>query len=479
MIKKIDQVVLRAFIGPFVLTTCVVTFILLMHFMLGYLDDFVGKDLSVDVYAKLLFYFSANILPVGLPLAVLLASLMTYGNLGEHFELTAIKASGISLVRTLLPLFLFAVMLAVGDFFFQDYVVPRANLKAFSMLYDIRQKKPTLSFKEGSFYNGLPGYSVKVTKKTGDGKSLKGVIIYNHTSGRGNTDVIVADSGRMQTIDNDRYLEMRLFNGTSYNEVYEDNGSNVQNKFLRSEFKVSRFVFDLSSFKLNKTKEELFGNHRVMRNTMELADDVDSLHKQSLTVKNSVKDNIGNLYTYHNRDGAFVGRVKMVDLSHVKKVVLSKDRKIQALALATNNARSVKSYIFSFVERINYIEKDAREFEIELYLKFSQAIACIIMFLIGAPLGSIIKKGGLGLPILISVVFFVVYYVLSMAGKMWAKEGVVEVVYGMWMANVVLLPIGLFLLRQAKNDSRILETDYFAVLFDRLKQKYKKKPAVK
>lgn len=479
MIKKIDQVVLRAFFGPFVLTTCVVTFILLMHFMLGYLDDFVGKDLSIDVYGKLLFYFSANILPVGLPLAVLLASLMTYGNLGEHFELTAIKASGISLVRTLLPLFIFAVLLAIGDFFFQDYVVPRANLKAFSMLYDIRQKKPTLSFKEGSFYNGLPGYSVKVTKKSSDGNSFNGVVIYNHTSGRGNTDVIIADSGRMQTVDNDRYLEMRLFNGNSYNEVYEDNGSNVENKFLRSEFKKSRFMFDLSSFKLNKTKEELFGNHRVMRNVVELSEDVDSLARQATEVKRSVKGNIGNLYSYHNRESMFAGRVKPVDLSRVKKVKLSKDKKIQAFALATNNARSVKGYLFSFVERINYIEKDAREFEIELYLKFSQAIACIIMFLIGAPLGSIIKKGGLGLPILISVIFFVIYYVLSMAGKMWAKEGVIDVVYGMWMANVVLLPIGLFLLRQAKNDSRILETDYFAVLFDKLKQKYKKKVILK
>ncbi len=472
MIKKIDKLVLDAFFGPFILTTCVVTFILLMHFMLGYLDDFVGKDLGILVFAKLMFYFAANILPVGMPLAVLLASLMTYGNLGEHFELTAIKASGISLIRTLRSLFVFAILLTIGDFLFQDYVVPRANLKAFSLLYDIRQKKPTLDFKEGSFYNGLPGYSVKVTKKTGDGKSLKGVIIYDHTAGRGNTQIVIADSGRMQLVQDDRYLELYLYTGNSYSEVQDNNGAPAEN-YLRQEFKELKFLFSLESFSMSRTKEELFSSHRVMRDVFELSNDIDSLNRESARVRSSVKANIVNLYNYHQKDNILLGSSKPVDLSRLKPVEANKEKTAQILAQATNNARSVKSYLYSFVERVNYIEKDSREFAIEMDLKFTQAIACVIMFLIGAPLGAIIKKGGLGLPILISVIFFVIYYVLCMAGKMWAKEGVMEVHTAMWMANVVLLPIGLFLLRQAKNDSRILETDYFAVLIDKLKQKFK------
>src|SRR6478735_8337192 len=211
--KRLDKLILGAFFGPFFLTFTVTLFIFLTQYLLRYLDDFLGKDLGFAVFFELIFYFSMNMVPNSLPLAILISTLMTFGNLGQHHELTAIKASGISLVRALTPIFLVVVGISIGLFYFNNVIVPKANLRAYSLLYDIRQKKPALNIKEGSFYNGLPGFSVKVTKKFPDGRSLKGVMIYNHTEGRGNTDVIVADSGYMYTFFDDKYLALELFHG--------------------------------------------------------------------------------------------------------------------------------------------------------------------------------------------------------------------------------------------------------------------------
>ena len=209
--KKIDKLVIKSFVGPFLLTFVVVVFILLTQYMLKYFDDFVGKGLGAEVFAELLFYFSINMTPVALPLAVLLSSLMTFGNLGEHFELTAIKGAGISLTRALRPLFFFVTLISIVAFLSNNFVVPKANLKAYSLLYDIKQKKPALDIQEGVFYGGIPNFKIKINKKFPDGETIKDVIIYDHSTGLGNRDVILADSGKMYTIKNDRYLMLELF----------------------------------------------------------------------------------------------------------------------------------------------------------------------------------------------------------------------------------------------------------------------------
>src|SRR5690606_1003316 len=255
--KKLDKLILSSFIGPFFLTLAVAEFILLTQYMLKYLDDLVGKDLGMAVIAELLMYFSMNMLPVALPLAVLLSSLMTFGNLGEHMELTAIKTSGISLVRTLLPIFVFAVFISLFAFYFNNNIVPKANLKAYSLLWDIRQKKPSLDLREGSFYNGIPGYSIKVGKKYGDGQTLGDVIIYDHTQGRGNTAVILADSGIMETVLNEPYLSIKLFRGKTLAEEAVDNLRYNATPFERQSFDENRLMFNLSSFNLARTREEL------------------------------------------------------------------------------------------------------------------------------------------------------------------------------------------------------------------------------
>ncbi|MEQ9231139.1 MAG: LptF/LptG family permease, partial [Cyclobacteriaceae bacterium] len=217
--RKLDLLIIRSFIGPFLLTTALSTFILLIQHMLKYFDDFVGKDLGFFVFAKLLFYFSLNMLQVALPLGVLVSSLMTFGNLGENFELAAIKSSGISLLRALRPIFFFVVLISIGAFFFNDNVLPAANLKAYSLLYDIKNKKPTLDIQEGVFYKGIPNYTIKAREKFPDDITLKDVIIYDHTNTMGNTRVILADSSRMYLFMNDRYLKLELYDGNYYSEA--------------------------------------------------------------------------------------------------------------------------------------------------------------------------------------------------------------------------------------------------------------------
>ena len=251
---------LRTFIGPFVLTTGIATFILLIQYLLKYFDDLVGKNLGAFVFAELLSYFALNMLQNALPLGVLVASLMSFGNLGEHFELTAIKSAGISLIRILKPVFVFVVFVAIGMFFFNNYIIPAANLKAYSLLYDIKQTKPALDIKEGAFYNGIPDYSIKVKEKLPDGKTLKDIIIYDHSEGRGNRTIILADSSLMYTILDDKYLKLELFDGNYFSE--EAKRESTIDQFYRTNFQKMDLVFSLSSFDLKRRKEELFQNNR-------------------------------------------------------------------------------------------------------------------------------------------------------------------------------------------------------------------------
>ncbi|MEO0333147.1 MAG: LptF/LptG family permease, partial [Bacteroidota bacterium] len=303
--KKIDKLVIKSFVGPFLLTFVVVVFILLTQYMLKYFDDFVGKGLGAEVFAELLFYFSINMTPVALPLAVLLSSLMTFGNLGEHFELTAIKGAGISLTRALRPLFFFVTLISIVAFLSNNFVVPKANLKAYSLLYDIKQKKPALDIQEGVFYGGIPNFKIKINKKFPDGETIKDVIIYDHSTGLGNRDVILADSGKMYTIQNDRYLMLELFKGNRYSETTKLLASSNQGKgseqFVRNNFDTTKMIFDLASFDLQRTKEEYFASHRRMQTMEQLSSSVDSMQYEKLAIKYDAFAGSTNFYNYHLR----------------------------------------------------------------------------------------------------------------------------------------------------------------------------------
>ncbi|MBK0402862.1 LptF/LptG family permease [Adhaeribacter sp. BT258] len=466
--KKLDKLILSSFFGPFFLTLAIAEFILLTQYMLKYLDDLVGKDLGFAVIVELLMYFSMNMLPVALPLAVLLSSLMTFGNLGEHMELTAIKTSGISLVRTLLPIFVFTIFISGFAFFFNNNIVPKANLKAYSLLWDIRQKKPSLDLREGSFYNGIPGYSIKVGKKYGDGQTLGDVIIYDHTQGRGNTAVILADSGIMTTKFDDKYLSIELFKGKTFVEEANENLRDDGTPFVRQSFKENRIMFNLSSFNLDRTREELFAENKMMKNIGQLKYVTDSLQRQNVRESKLVSTNITPYYTYFRSTQPVVGDKPLPADAKIEKEIPEVNQAI--LQTATNKARNLRSFTQSFVERLQNTKRETNNFEIEIYRKYTQSAACLIMFLIGAPLGAIIKKGGLGVPVLISILFFITFYVLSILGEKWGREGLLPVGQGMWMANLILLPIGLFFLYQARNDSALLEVDMYRRIINKLKR---------
>ena len=470
--KKLDKLVLQAWIGPFILTLAVVVFILLTQTMLKYFEELVGKNLGIPVFAELLFYFSLNLLPIALPLAVLLSSLIAFGNLGEHNEITAIKTSGITLARVIAPVAVVVVFLTIGSLIFNDRVVPLANLKAYSLLYDIRQKKPALDIKPGIFYNGLPGYSVKANRKGADGKSLGQILIYDHTGGRGNVSLVTADTGQMYTMYADRYLVLDLRNGRSYSELLDNDPRGHQ--FVRNAFKRTKFVFSLASFDLNRTKVELFSQNRMMRNLSELKSDIDSIRREEKQIGNSVSMNTRSYFYYLFRNAVSMppqapnmGAGQAV--SHSLPLNDSLNR--TAISLALTQVRNIRSFTTGYTERYNNVRHDVNIFTVARVEKFTQSLAVFVLFLIGAPLGAIIRKGGLGVPVLISIVFFVLYYILSLSGTKWAKEGVANINLSMWYANVVLALVGLFFVNQARRDAALFDLDFYRRLFSRKEKK--------
>ncbi|MBD2768345.1 LptF/LptG family permease [Hymenobacter sp. BT664] len=467
MLKKLDKLILKAFAGPFLLTFAVVQFILLTHTLLKYLDDIIGKDLGTGVLLQLLFFFSVLIVPISLPLAVLLSSLMTYGNLGEHHELTAIKASGIALTRILRPVMLLTLGLAVGAFWFNETIVPRANLKAYSLLWDVRQQKLALDIREGVFYNGIPGFTIKVDKKTGEnGDRLHGVMIYDHTQKSGNATVMLADSGRMFTRFNGGYLGLELFHGHNYVEQ-PDAQDRAGATFIRQGFDHNLVTFSLASFDLGRTKEELFKENRMMLNIPQLKRSTDSVQKKMRVEHRQLLRQTNTYYSFLRFDTTGQAVKRKVEGWQVPVARLSATT-TPILQQAINRASNVREFTRLNAERLIELARNSALYRIEVYRKYSQSVAVLLMFLIGAPLGSIIKKGGLGVPILVSILFFIIYYVVSIMGEKYGREFVMPVGLGMWLSNLVLLPAGLFFLYQAYNDSGLLELDFWRQLPRRL-----------
>jgi len=589
--KKIDKLILDAFIGPFLVTFFVVVFILLNINMLKYFDDIIGKGLDAWVLGQLFFYFAIFTVPTAMPLAVLLSSLIAFGNLGEHFELTAIKSAGISLVRILRPIFVFVLFLTAGAFYANNNLVPKAALEAYSLLYDIKQKKPALELREGTFYRGIDNLSIKVNKKfPEDEQALKGVIVYDHRKNDGNKEVTIADSGRMYTILNERYLKFELYNGYNYiegagNERDITGGKTRTSKatMSRSKFTKTQVVFDLSSFQLQTTDKKWFQGNRIMRNLTELRSDMDSLHREILNQqynhyilgtnhfifylrKDSVrlppeirkyreyKDSVARLPharrslgagstskptgtkndssvartdTAHaktakgqsfNERANKTKRNARTDTTHATKEMIDRFKGLtnkskvkkegitskldslperedhkktesfdstelakidsifqitpsrDVLQGAANTARQIKSQISNSNSSIDTYEKELITFRIQWHKILASSLACVAMFLIGAPLGAIIKKGGLGVPFLVSILFFIIYYVLTMQGEKVAKQAVVPAWVGVWIADVILFAVGLVFLRQARIDARLFESDFYAVVLEKVKR---------
>ncbi|NOT49660.1 MAG: YjgP/YjgQ family permease [Chitinophagaceae bacterium] len=466
MFKKLDKLIIRAFIGPFVATFFITLFVLVMQFFWLYIDDFVGKGINTGIILKFIWYQSAVLVPLALPLAVLLSSLMTFGNLGESFELVAIKSAGISLLRFMRPLFIITFFISCIAFLFSNSIIPIATLKSRTLLSDIVNANPAFDLKEGVFYDKIPGFAVKIGKKEDNDSIIKDVIVYEQ-SNQLQDNFIIAKSGVMRVSSNKRFLEFDLKDGWRYQErgdAYETKNT----EFVRIGFKEYKKQFDLSSFEINWTNDSVNKNNEKMYSIRQLGVAIDSLSK--------------DLWQTRQRSGADINR--MVRFAGIFDSASKKNQKISKAALNTtarkfddilpdsakatvdqqvqNLANSLRINAESFSSTLNDKERILRRHKIEWHRKITLSLACLVLFLIGAPLGSIIRKGGLGTPLIFAIIFFMIFYFSSTTGEKFAKEGTLTPFMGMWMATFILTPLGVFLTYKAMHDSHLFNKEFYA-----------------
>lgn len=469
--KKLDWLLLKSYFGPLVLTFFIALFVLDMMFLWKYVDDMIGKGIETLVLMELMFYASATSVPMAFPLAVLVASIMTFGNFGEHFELTAIKSSGISLFRFMRPLILFSVFLSGVAFYFSNNILPVANLKFSALLYDVRQQKPALNFKSGIFNTDIDNFSIRIGSKSEDQKSIYDVLIYDLSEGKGNTHVIVADSGNLSHSEDGSELIFVLYNGVQYKDEAELNETENAAKHYTNRFETWEKKFDLSGFKMGRTDQSFFNRMHKMLNIFQLKEGLDS-------VKVQYADEI--LVMHRNLENYFISIKSANDTMPVYEVDADESLnfythmeskkpqdKIKINSVGMTKAKNVKNIIDGKREMAKAKIKDMVQYKLYMHQKFTLSVACIVLFFIGAPLGSIIKKGGFGFPMLWAVIFFVIYLVTSIVGEKTAEQMVIEPWQGMWLSTILLVPVGLFLTVKAKNDSPLFTFDFYKNLLKR------------
>jgi len=435
----------------------VALFILVMQFLFKYLDDLIGKGLEWHVVLRLLMYASVTLVPLALPLAILLSSIMTLGNFAEHYELVACKSAGISLRKVMMPLVGAAMLISIAAFIFSNNILPYANLKMSSLLYDVTNQRPALNIREGVFYNGIDGYVIRVGKKESDGKSIRDVMIYDHTNGAGNTKLTTAVSGKMVMSKDERELIVTLNNGNSYEEQNQRRGSKNDLPLVRSRFDKYVLRFDLSSFRMSRTDEGLFRNNYQMQNLSQLKNSTDTLAKEIKKRKDETYKRIEPMFSIMNKSAS---HIPVPDTAKLTDFYPS-DKRSNINTAALYSARNVKSIINDMIIDSDVKSRSMRRYLIEWHRKFSLSFACLILFFIGAPLGAIVRRGGIGLPVIFSVMLFLIYHVISITGEKFAREGVIFPWQGMWLSSVVLLPVGIFLTYKAITDSSLFDISIY------------------
>lgn len=483
--KKLYRYITKSFLGTFVLTFFIVVFIWVMQFVWLYVDDLVGKGLEIKIIAELLFYTSITAIPMSLPLALLLALLMCFGNLGEHYELVAMKASGISMWRAMRPLLSFALLLSVLAFFISNSLIPMATLKWRTLLTDVQRQKLAFNIKEGVFYKDIENYVIYVEKKGKDGSHIYGVKIYDHTDHMGNTKIISADSGMMSMSPNQRSIIFTLYNGYNYTDLTPDNFKETR-PFERMSFKEEQIKFSLASFDMTRSSEEMYKSYQQMMNIRQLSTSLDSLEQRYDTKQEAFTQGFTRRWSNYNSLSTGMpaeGYAQPIPDSllfdtciNLQWPLLSQydvDTKATILNMAIGSAQNAKDNVAfnkldlgSQTENINKHRK-------EWHKKFTLSIACLIFFFIGAPLGSIIRKGGLGLPVVISVVFFIIYHLISTIAERMAVFGDLNMFLGVWLSSLVLLPVGLFFTFKATTDAALFDGDSWKKFFQRM---FKKTP---
>ena len=472
-IKRLYTFMLSRFLPRFLMTFCICLFIVIMQFLWRYIDELVGKGLSIDLIAELFFHAALSLLPLALPLSILLAALMTFGDLGEHIELTALKSSGISLTTIMKPIAILMVFVAIGAFFFMNNALPKSQVKMWTLLFSMRQTSPTLDIPEGTVYSQIPGYNIYVKRKDKERDMLYNLLIYDVSNGAMYPRIVAADSGRLSMTEDKRHLVLTLFKGSWYEEMKGGGGVNGMSGDLyrRESFHDKELVIPYDA-NFSRMDDETMKSQYVGKNIAELQQTIDSVRLKvdsaaSLIVTRLRQQPVCGVPTQRTvfKDGKStvepVKEVKLEKRLNLDKMIAESPKSDQqqilnqALMRTTTAMQDLQFQGYS-INDDNYV---IRRHQIELMKKFTLSLACLIFFFIGAPLGAIIRKGGLGMPIVISVILFIVYYIIDNMGYKLARDGRWHVWQGMWLSSAVLLPLGIFLTKKAVNDSAVFNPD--------------------
>ncbi len=478
--KRLHKFVIKSFLGPFFMTFFICVFVLLMQFVWKYIDEFVGKGLEWTIVVELLSYAAFGLLPLAFPLAMLLASIMTFGNLGENYELVAMKASGISLFRIMRPLLILAIGMTLIAFYFSNIILPKTNLKFYSLMFSVRQQKPEMVVKEGVFSNDLGNYSIKVERKGKTNNMLYDVMIYDHSEDRGNVNVSVADSGKMEVTKDKKFMTVTLFNGQSYTERQE-RGSSADRRFPfeRQSFQKEVINISMKDFEFNRIDEKRYSGVSKMMNLSQLEKVGDSafydykfriwrylsmfnytadVNRQIAWLSNPVDSLRKNPHIKPVRDVDF--DKTFTSLSPLEKQELYQ----KVIGYVRANSQSISERLDEMYSR----KKGINSYAMEWHRKFTLSFACLIFFFIGAPLGAIIRKGGLGMPVVVSILLFISYYIIMIMGEKVAREDAWTMVSGMWLASAVFLPLGIWLTYKAATDSGVMNMESYQALFKKV-----------
>ncbi len=473
MIKKLDKLILKSFIGPFIITFFIAFFVLMMQGLWKYLDDLVGKGLDFITIGKFLWYVSASMLTLAMPIAILISSIMTFGNLGESFELVAIKSSGISLLRFMRPLMWVAVLFCGITFMFANYVIPYANLKFVSLYNDIFYKKPAFDLKEGVFFTYIPNYAIKAGKKDPDGKTIHDVLIYDQTNPLQNN-TLVAETGVMTISKDKKFLEFNLKNGYRYQEngtVYDST-----NEYIRLGFSSFKKLFDMSALQKQTTNDSVYRNNFKMLSAGQINRQLDTLYKMNDSATTRMNRAMAISVPYLAKQDSLKKNEAIIKTKYNQfDSIIPDSARSQVYNSAIGVANSIKYNIENSGTEITARKEEIKFHQIEWHRKFSLSMACFVLFFIGAPLGSIIRKGGLGMPLVVAIVFFLMFHLLNMFGEKFVKEGMLPPYIGMWLAVIVLTPVGAFLTYKAMHDSQLFNKELYNKAFRKVKNIFAKK----
>ncbi|MDR0738494.1 MAG: LptF/LptG family permease [Prevotellaceae bacterium] len=477
--KRLDRYILTSYLGPMLLTFFVVLFVLMLQFLWLHIDDLVGKGLGLMVIGEFLFWGIITFIPLALPLSTLLSSIMTMGNMGESNELLAMKAAGMSIQRVMRPLIGLVVLISIVAFFVANSLIPYANLQISSLMYDIRQKRMEIKIPTGVFYDGIENYSLRIERQDEHTHLMYDMILYDHTDKRGNVSVTRADSGYLKFTGDKTYIIVKLFHGHTYEDDKQQTGDSIY-PFQKRYFSEQEVLIPLQNYEFKRSDNERFKEQAQMKSLQELNTIGDSL--------TLLQHNMTNLYISDFKYKAALARTQEFDTLKIFRekyiytvncdslfTLLPAERKVSAADGALrriSQALSQNETHFANYEQVDY---QKRRVDIEWHRKFTLSIACLIFFFIGAPLGAIIRKGGLGMPTVVSIFFFTAYWVVDISGKKLARDGVLDPAMGIWLSSFVLLPMGIFLTYKATTDSALFNSDRYIDYFKKISKFFTKK----